>query len=373
MRFDSIDRRHVLRAGLAAGSSLALGAISTRRSLAQDEAPLAVDASDLEALIAAAQQENRVDSYGAPDEWANFGEIWAAFGEKYGIIEHLDTDLDSAQTVAKFLAEKDNPISDIGAIGILFAPTAIQLGVAAPFKVEGWDEIPDWAKDPDGRWVAQYSGTIGFWVNTDLVDPVPRTWQDLLQPDYRNMVTMFDPRQAATGNFAVIAAAFATGGNERDVAPGIAFFQALNAAGNLKATSPTLANVQTGEAAIVCAWDFVGLGYKVALEGQAPLEIVIPEDGTVIGADVSVINTFAPHPNAARLARNFMLSPEGQTIFATGFATPVRPSVEIPAEVKAVRPPDEAYAAARTVSDWAAATASAQHIAQVWGSEVLGQ
>ena len=41
------------------------------------------------------------------------------------------------------------------------------------YKNAYWDEIPDYAKDPDGRWSAAYWGAIAFTVNTDIVTNVP--------------------------------------------------------------------------------------------------------------------------------------------------------------------------------------------------------
>jgi putative spermidine/putrescine transport system substrate-binding protein len=87
---------------------------------------------------------------------------------------------------------------------------------------------------------------------------------------------------------------------------------------------------------------------------------------------VSIINKWAPHPNAARLMRNFILSPEGQAIYARGYATSILPSVEIPSEIQAKRPPPEAYAAVRPIEDWPAAVAASQQIADRWSSDVLG-
>ena len=371
----SVSRRRFVRCGAALGSALALGGFHSRGGMARQDASAAPpsDASNLDALIAGAQQENMIVSYGMPDSWANLGEMWSTFLEKYDIAEHRDTDMTSAEEIAKFLAEKDNPVADIGDIGIQFAPTAVQLGVLAPFKNDTWDEIPDWAKHPDGLWSTQYYGSLAFWVNTDMVDPIPRTWQDLLKADYADMVSVSDPRKAAQGNFSVFGAAFANGGDETNVDPGLEFFKRLNDAGNLKATEPGLATMQRGEAVLCIGWDFLGLGYRDQLEGQVNLEIVIPEDGSVVGPYVSIINNWAPHPHAARLMRNFILSPEGQVIYAEGYATPILPSVEIPAEIQAKRPPKEAYASVRTIANWGAAVQSFQKIADSWGDEVLGQ
>ena len=367
----SLDRRRVLGGSLAAGAALALPPFRNLGYAQDAEQPS--DASDMDALIAGAQAENKIVSYGMPREWANLGEIWDTFLAKYEIETWEDTDMGSATEIAKFLAEKDNPVADIGDIGILFAPSAVQFGVLAPFKNDTWDEIPDWAKHPDGLWATQYYGTLSFWVNTDLVDPVPTTWQDLLKPEYKGLVTIDDPRTAAQGNFAVIGAAFANGGNEKDVQPGLEFFKQLNDSGNLNPTGLDIAKVQKGEVALGIGWDYLGLGWRDQLAGQVNLEVLIPEDGTTVGPYVSIINKWAPHPNAARLMRNFILSPEGQVLYAKGYATPILPSVEIPEEIQAKRPPAEAYAVATPIEDWPAAVAAFQMIADSWGNEVLGQ
>ncbi|MEA2522877.1 MAG: putative spermidine/putrescine transport system substrate-binding protein [Thermomicrobiales bacterium] len=369
----ALNRRRLLQGGAALGSAAALGGLRLPAAFAQDAPPLPADASDMEALIAGAQKENKIVSYGMPREWANLGEMWDTFKAKYNIKDWEDTDMGSATEIAKFLAEKDNPVADIGDIGILFAPTAVQFGVAAPFKNDTWAEIPDWAKHPDGLWATQYYGSLSFWVNTDLVDPVPRTWQDLLKSDYKGLVSIDDPRTAAQGNFTVIGAAFANGGDETNVQPGLDYFKQMNAAGNFGPTGLDLAKLQKGEIVLAIGWDYLGLGYRDSLEGQVNIEVVIPEDGSTVGPYVSIINQWAPHPYAARLMRNYILSPEGQLIYAKGYASPILPSVEIPADLQAKRPPQEAYASVKPIKDWAQAVASFQKIADTWGNEVLGQ
>lgn len=369
----ALNRRRLLQGTGALAGAAAFGSLHELAARAQD-AELPVDASDMEALIAGAQAENKIVSYGMPREWANLGEMWDAFMAKYGIASWEDTDMGSATEIAKFLAERDNPVADIGDIGILFAPTAVQFGVLAPFKNDTWDQIPDWAKHPDGLWATQYYGTLTFWVNTDFVENVPRTWQDLLKPEYKGLVSFNDPRTAAQGNFAVIGAAFANGGDETNVQPGLDFFKQLVDVGNAGPPGIDLADLQKGSAVLAIGWDYLGLAFRDALEGQVNLEIVIPEDGTTVGPYVSMINKWAPHPYAARLMRNFILSPEGQVIYAKGYATPILSSVELPAELVAKRPPAEAYAAAtRPIQNWAQAVASFQLIADSYGNEVLGQ
>jgi len=368
----SLDRRRIVQGGVAASAALAFNPFSGLVS-AQEAADLPTDTSDMDALIAGAQKENKIVSYGMPDYWANLGEMWETFMAKYDIAEHEDAAISSAQQIAKFLAEAENPIGDIGEIGIQFSPTAIQLGVLAPFKNDTWDQIPEWAKHPDGLWAAEYYGNIVFLVNTDLVDTVPRSFADLLKPEYIDSVGISDPKSGATGNFTVFAAAFANGGDEGNVQPGLDYFKHLFDAGNIKSKEPDLATFQKGETIIGILWDFLALEFRDQLEGQVNLEIVVPEDGSVTGPYASIINKYAPHPYAARLMRNYILSPEGQTLFAEGYTTPILPDIEIPAEVAAKRPPADAYASVHTIKDWNQGFIAFQQIADEWGPVVLGQ
>lgn len=101
-----------------------------------------------ESLIQSAQKEGRVNSLGMPDAWANWKETWEDLKSLYGI-EHSDTDMSSAQEIAKFKAERKNASGDIGDVGISFGDVAIKQGVTQPFKTSYWEQIPQWAKDKE--------------------------------------------------------------------------------------------------------------------------------------------------------------------------------------------------------------------------------
>ena len=59
---------------------------------------------------------------------------------------HTDTDMSSAEELAKMEAEKANASADIAEVGIEFGPIAQKKGISAPYKPATWDKIPDWAK-----------------------------------------------------------------------------------------------------------------------------------------------------------------------------------------------------------------------------------
>jgi putative spermidine/putrescine transport system substrate-binding protein len=335
-----------------------------------DGSKCSAKAGDLEAMAAAALKEGGIVSYGMPDDWANWGESWKDFTAKYKIT-HSDTDMASADEVAKFLAEKDKPVADVGDIGIAFGKAAKDKGAVAAYKNKNWKEIPDAAKDKDGYWAGAYQGTIVFMVNTKKAPFVPKNFKDLLDPRLKGLVSTSDPMTAAQGQAAVMAASFANGGNETNIKPGIDFWKKLVAQGNYKQLDVLAANWQKGEVVIGVMWDFNALGYRAVTKMEKDLVVVVPQDATVSVPYAAIINKYAPHPCAARLWNEWLFSDAGQTYLAKGFARPIRPSVKLPDEVKKMLPADSEYKSAKTPKDWEVYAESGKQIKAQWEADVL--
>jgi putative spermidine/putrescine transport system substrate-binding protein len=332
---------------------------------APTEAPPAEPTVDpMQALITAAKAEGEIVSYGLPDDWANYGGMWKIFEDKYGIT-HLDTDMGSGEIIAALQTEKTVGVADITDLGINFGGQIVSDGLSQPYKNSHWDEIPDWAKDPNGYWAAAYWGAIGFCVNPDKVTNIPTSWADLLKPEYKGMISMKDPRESGTANYVVLASAVGNGGSETNVQPGLDYFKQMYELGQMSATSPSTSNIQKGEVPIALFWDFDCL--SKAKDTGMPLKLVIPSEGTVAGVYVQFATVAAPHPNAAKLMLETMFSDEGQLNYAMGFTHPIR-NVEIPADLKAQFPPDEAYASVYFPKDFTKLTDAATAIAEGWES-----
>src|SRR5512133_2785924 len=137
--------------------------------------------------VDAAKSEGQVISYGMSDDWVNLGNIWKAIEQKYGIV-HTDTDMTSAEQITRLLAEKNAPVMDVADIGFDFLGTLVDNGLAIEYRNSNWDKIPAERKDPNGKWAVGYWGAIAFLVNKDLVPNAPKTWDDLLKPEYKDMV-----------------------------------------------------------------------------------------------------------------------------------------------------------------------------------------
>lgn len=349
---------------------------STAAPAASGGAASAGPPQDAAAIIAELEANTRAEgalnSYGMPPDWTNFEEIWDTFLPKYGLT-HTDTDMSSAEEIQKFDAEKNNPVADIGDIGIQFGPVAVAAGAVAPYKPTRWDKIPDYAKDPDGNWMCWYTGTMSFAVNTALVKNVPRTWADLLKPEYKGMVAISDPRTAGQGSMTILAANFAMGGDEKNLDPGFAYFDKLSKAGNFTAVAPSKANVEKGEAPIAILWDYNALPMRddlAAVSPAVPIEVVIPSDGTTQAPYCHIINKYAAHPNAAKLFREFILTDEVQIMQAKKYARPLVEGVQLPADLAARFPPDSAYASVKPITDWKAAADAIARLATDWVIEV---
>ncbi len=327
-------------------------------------------AGDLEAMGAAAKKEGSIVSYGMPDDWANWGESWKDFSAKYGVT-HQDTDMSSSDEIAKFLAEKDKPVADVGDIGIAFGKQAKDKGALAPYKSKKWSEVPASVKDPDGYWTGAYQGTIVFMVNTKKSPLIPKTFKDLLDPKLKGLVSTSDPMKAAQGQAAVLAAAFANGGDESNIKPGIDFWKKVVQAGNYKQLDVLAANWQKGEVVIGVMWDFNALNYRANIKMVDDLKIIVPTDATISVPYAAVINKTAPHPCAARLWSEWLFSDAGQTYLAKGFARPIRTSVKLPDDIKKQMPTEAEYKSAKVPKDWEVYAAAGKDVKSLWESEVL--
>lgn len=314
----------------------------------EDNAAPAAEAVDynsmsLDDIIAQAKEEGQINSVGMPDTWANWVGTWDDIEEKYGITQ-ADQDMSSAEEIAMFKQEGTDGTKDIGDVGQQWGPTAEAEGVTLKYKTSYWDEIPDWAKDDDGDWVVGYYGTMSIISNDDQVPNPPTTLAELADGDYK--VSIGDITAAAAAQHAVLAIAVALGGGLDDMQPAYDFITKIAEAGRLDVSDVSVARLESGEVAVGLNWDYNSLNYRAQIVENNPdakFTVSIPTDGSVQSGYATIINVNAPHPAAACLAREYILSDEGQINLARGYATPIRSSVELPEDVKALRLPEEQY------------------------------
>lgn len=312
-----------------------------RRELLQCSAALA--AAAIPGLAGAQQQ--RAICYNCPPEWADWGGMLRLIGQRTGIQVPPDNK-NSGQSLAAMIAEKANPVTDVVYLGGQVGPQARAAGVLAPYKPQRWDEIPAPLKDPDGYWFTIHSGTLGLFVNSAALrgKPVPRSWKDLLNPQYKGLVGYLNPASAAVGQVGVIAANLALGGSYDNLDAGIGFFRQLQANQPIVPTQTAYARVLSGEIPILIDYDFNA--YRAKYTDKAPVEFVIPQEGSQQLPYVMGLAANSPHQAQGKRILDFVLSDEGQRHWAGAFLRPVFPTA-MSAEVRARFLPDAEYARAK--------------------------
>jgi putative spermidine/putrescine transport system substrate-binding protein len=332
----------------------------------------------MEELMAKAKQEGQLRAYGMPPDWANWKGCFDTLQQKYGITSTYEPEggLSSAEEVQKFLAEVNSPVGDIADIGILFGPEAKAKGATAAYKVSRWAEIPDNLKDPDGHWASNYGGVLAFAVNPAKAGSVPKSWAELLQGDFPNMVAINgDPRQSNSALLAVIAAAYGNGGSIEKIEKGVDIFAELKKKGSFTPAKADTAGLQSGEVGIAIKPDFLGLTDRDKFAGNPKIEVVIPSDGAVATSYAQIINKVAPHPYAARLFQEYIFSDEGQLEMLKGYVRPTLiDKLTIPADVKAKLPDAAQYKkVVPAIADTEKLEAAKKIVTDQWGPKVLGQ
>ena len=305
--------------------------------------------------------------YNCPPEWADWVGQLKAFKTKSSIDVPADNK-NSGQAVAAMTAERASPVADVVYYGVTFGMQAKDAGLTAPYKPAGWNDIPAGLKDPDGYWFAIHSGTLGFFVNTKALGgkPVPRAWSDLLKPEYKGLVGYLDPTSAFVGYVGAVAVNRALGGSLNDFSPAIAYFQALrkNDARVPKQTSYAL--VLSGEIPILLDYDFNA--YRAKYNDHAPVDFVIPREGTLVVPYVMSLVKNAPHAGNGRKLLDFVLSDEGQRLWANAYMRPVRAGDTSAAALSRFLPRTE-YARATPI-DFKAMAQAEKPFAQRYANEV---
>lgn len=342
-----MKRRHLIAAPLAAAASSALPAFLG---------------------TAWAQAAGRAVCYNCPPEWADWGGMLRQIGQRLNIQVPPDNK-NSGQSLAALVAEKAKPVADVVYLGGQVGPQARAADVLEPYRPQRWAEVPASLKDADGHWFTIHSGTLGLFVNTAALrgKALPRSWRDLLKPDYKGLVGYLNPSSAAVGQVGVIAVNLALGGSYDNLDAGIQFFKQLQANSPIVPTQTAYARVLSGEIPILLDYDFNA--YRAQHTDKAPVQFVIPQEGTQQLPYVMGLVKGGPNPEQGKRILDHVLSDEGQGHWANAFLRPVF-AAAMTAEVRAKFIAESEYQRARPLDVLRMAAAS-RAIAERYQKEVV--
>ena len=327
---EGISRSAMLRRSAAAAFGLTLlaspaAALASRGRLGASP-PLKGKGFNMAELVAQAKKEGHLNTIALPPDWANYGEMLSTFQKKYGIkITNDNPDGSSAQENQAVRSLKgDSRAPDVVDVGPSFAVDGTREGLYGRYFPSTFGTIPRSMKDTRGYWWGDYYGAVSIGYNQNIVGTAPKSFADLLKSDYKNKVALNgSPLTSNSAVAGVFAAAIANGGSLNDVGPGIDYFARLKKAGNFIPVQGTPQTVASGQTPIVIDWDYLNIAYGPEFPA-AKWKVTIPADGAYGGYYSQAINATAPHPWAARLWEEFMMSDQGQLIFLKGYAHPAR-------------------------------------------------
>ncbi len=298
-----------------------------------------------------------------PENWAKpmFEEFEKATGIKVNFVR-----FSSGEALARVIAEKNNPKIDVlfGGPVETFA-AGINEGVFEPYKSPSFAKLPARFRHADGQWTAIADDPLVFMTNNKFLAEnklkPPASWQDLLDPAYKNGLQMADARTSGTAVTRIFSILEVNG---RDADKAFAYMKKLRPNVQLytKSGGGGTLPVGLGQAGggiffIVDALDTKAKGYDVSIS--------FPKEGIGTSAEAIALIKGAKNPDTAKKLIDWATSAQMQGLFAKHKINfvPASPDVQIEPSLAAVLkdakifPIDDAYAGAnrkKMVDRWVA-------------------
>jgi putative spermidine/putrescine transport system substrate-binding protein len=275
----------------------------------------------MDALVAAAKKEGKLNIIAVPRDWANYGAIIDGFTAKYGIAITSDNPTGSSQDEVNAVQQlgKSSRAPDVLDVGMSVALANVNL--FTPYQVATWNDILAAQKESTGLWFQDYGGYMSIGYDSAKV-PAVTSVADLLGSGFKGKVALNgDPTKANAALNGVMMASLANGGTVDDIGKGVDFFHQLKLKGNFVPVQATTATVKNGTTPVVFDWDYLSAGHGTDVPTW---KVFVPSNAILLDFYAQAINKNAPHPAAARLWEEYLYSDEGQNLWLKGLARPVR-------------------------------------------------
>ncbi|MEN8650216.1 2-aminoethylphosphonate ABC transporter substrate-binding protein [Streptomyces sp. 21So2-11] len=261
------------------------------------------------------------------DGW--YDQVFKDFEKKTGIkVKYVEGG--SGEMVQRAVREKSNTQADVMVTLPPFIQQADAKGLLQAYEPEGSAQVGAGNKAADGKWTSVVNNYFGFIHNKkELKDGAPKTWEQLLDPSYKDKLQYSTPGVAGDGTAVVIKAMHDFGGKE----PAMAYLKKLQAnnVGPSSSTSKLAPKVDKGE--ILVANGDVQMNFAQsksmpnlgiwfpAKDGSKPTTFALPYAAGLINK--------APHTENGKKLLDFMLT-EGaqQQVSEIGGGFPARTDIK---------------------------------------------
>jgi iron(III) transport system substrate-binding protein len=247
--------------------------------------------------------------------------LFDAYTKKYPFIKTEFFNAGSARVFNRILNESrvGKIFFDLVAVRGVETHQLVKGGFLQPYLSPESGAYPQGFKDAKGYWVDYFDAYNIIAYNTKLVpkEQAPKSWEDLLDPKWKSKIALEEEMYSW---YAAISVAW---GRER----------AQRYMRALAKQDVQLRSGQTLIAQLMAAGEFpmgMALAHRIEKmkEQGAPVEWVTTLDPVTVSLHPIGVAAKAPHPNAAKLFIDFVLSKEGQQLVLAIGRTPSRPGID---------------------------------------------
>ncbi len=249
-----------------------------------------------------------------PENWARpmFEEFEKATGIKVNFVR-----FSSGEALARVIAEKSNARVDVLFGGPVETHAAgIKEGVFESYKPPAFAALPARFKQSEGQWVAIADDPLVFMSNNKFLKEnnlkPPASWEDLLNPAYKNMIQMADARTSGTAVTRIFSILEVNGRDEtrafeymKKLRPNVQLYTKSGGGGTLPVG---LGQAGAGIFFIVDALDTKAKGYDVAVS--------FPREGIGTAAEAIALLKGAKNPELGKKLIDWAASAAMQGLFA---------------------------------------------------------
>ncbi|WP_322072081.1 2-aminoethylphosphonate ABC transporter substrate-binding protein [Paraburkholderia bannensis] len=176
---------------------------SHRAGFARKALPMMIAATLLQCAAMSAHAANAVVLYTADGLENLYRDVLPAFEKKEGVKVNIVT-AGSGEVVNRANVEKDAPKADVIITLPPFIQQAQQSGLLQPYQSVNYKNVPAIAKATDGSWATFVNNYFSFAINPEVVKNQPKTFADLLHPDYSGKIAYSNPATAGDGMAVII-------------------------------------------------------------------------------------------------------------------------------------------------------------------------
>jgi iron(III) transport system substrate-binding protein len=203
-------------------------------------------------------------------------------------------------------------------------------GQLLKYKSPQADNIISFLKDKDDYYYAARLLNMIIAYNTDSEKKIPKSYRDLLNPEYKERIGLADPSYSGAALYTVITLA-------QSEEFGWDYFVRLyeNETQIIKGNASLIQAIADGELDMGITIDFMVRDLKNK-NPETPIDYIFPEEGVVLVPSPIAITKDCQNLPAAKIFIDFILSKEGQEFLTAQGITPVRQDVTPPPGVPTI-------------------------------------